>query len=95
MTITTFDATFVSLSWTPAPGVPVTNYSISYYNTDKNCFDKSDKVNVDNKTFNYILEPLEEHTEYFVEVAVIHKGRVIGSNGTTVTTNPVGMYYHG
>ena len=93
MTITTYDATSVSLSWIPAPGVPVTNYSISYYNTDKNCFDKSEKITVDNKTFNYTLEALEEHTKYFVEVAVIHKGNVIGSNGTTVTTKAVGMYY--
>ena len=86
------DATTISLSWIPAFGVPVTTYNISYSNTNKKCFDDNKAITVENQTLNSALEELEEHTEYLVKVAVWHKGRVVGSNCTTVTTKPVGTY---
>ncbi|CAI8037270.1 Receptor-type tyrosine-protein phosphatase S [Geodia barretti] len=83
------DATIISLSWIPASGVPVTTYNISYYNTNKKCFDDNKAMSVENHTLNSTLEELEEHTEYLVKVAVWHRGRVVGSNSTVVTTKPV------
>ena len=86
------DATIISLSWMPASGVPVTTYNISYYNTNKKCFDDNKVMSVENQTLNSTLEELEEYTEYLVEVAVWHEDRVVGSNSTMATTKPVGMY---
>ena len=93
LNITESSTTLLYLSWTPESGVPVTTYIISYSNTNKKCFSdsKSDKK-VDNGTLKYILQGLQEHTEYLVKVAVVHKGRIVGSTETMETTKPAGMY---
>ena len=72
------------------PGVPVTIYNISYSNTNKKCFFDNRTISVDNETVGYTLR-VQEHAEYLVRIEVLHQGRVIGDNETTITTKPVGM----
>ena len=91
LNVTQSTATFLYLSWSPASGVPVTTYDISYTNSDKRCFDDSKTITVDKTTQNSMLE-VQEYTEYFIKVTVSHKHRVIGSNVTVVTTHPVGVF---
>ena len=91
LNVTQSTATFLYLSWSPASGVPVTTYDISYTNSDKKCFDDSKTITVDKTTQNSTLE-VQEYTEYFIKVAVAHKYHVIGSNMTVITTHPVGVF---
>ena len=83
--------TNVTFTWTPASGVPVTTYNISYYNTNKKCFFDNRTISVGNETLIYTLQ-VQEWTKYSVKVEVLHEGRAIGSNETLVTTKPVGTY---
>ena len=91
LNVTQSTATFLHLSWSPASGVPVTTYDISYTNSDKRCFDDSRTITFDNTTQNSTLQ-VQEYMEYTTKVAVAHKDCVIGSNVTVVTTHRVGVF---
>ena len=66
-------ATSISLQWTVIDGVQPSGYTISYSNTDNtDCFTISDTMSItDGSDMDYVIEGLQEGTEYTVTVTLL------------------------
>ena len=78
--------TSLTVSWTLAEGVTVTGFTISYSNTDTQCFtDSNDITGIAGSETMYIVPGLQEGTEYSITVtAMLSDG---GSGGDTLTAS--------
>ena len=78
--------TMVSLSWNIAGRTVVTEIRISYFNTDEMCFKDIGNVSLRPDQQNHNLHGLEEHTQYEIEITVLHEGRIIGRDSIIANT---------
>ena len=84
------NSTSLTISWTPT-GISVTGYSISYSNTDTQCFTDSDTVSgVAAGETSHTLTDLEEGTEYTITVTALLTGRRSDVDSVTATTLAAG-----
>ena len=84
----TSSTTSLTISWTLDDSVTATNYSISYSNTDTDCFTDSDDVtDIAASETMYTLTDLQEGTEYSITVtALLSDGETAEDSLTTTTT---------
>ena len=90
MTTLSLSATSVTISWTLADGLTATNdYTISYSNTDTECFATSyDDITTSHTV--YTLTGLEEGTDYSITVTVVLSDGVTGEDSLTAITMTTG-----
>ena len=87
----TTDSTSLAISWSLADGAAVTGYSISYSNTDTQCFTDSDTVSgVAAGETSHTLTDLEEGTEYTITVTALLTGGGSDEDSVTATTLAAG-----
>ena len=87
----TIDSTSLAISWSLADGAAVTGYSISYSNTDTQCFTDSDTVSgVAAGETSHTLTDLEEATEYTITVTALLTGGGSDEDSVTATTPAAG-----
>ena len=90
MAIGSPSSTSLTISWTPI-GITVTGYSISYSNTDTQCFTDSDTVSgIAAGETSHTLTDLEEGTEYTITVTALLTGGGSDENSATATTLAAG-----
>ena len=82
------DTTSLTLSWTLDDGLEATTYTISYSNTDTDCFTKSDNITTSQSVYN--LTDLEEGTEYSITVTALLSGGGSAQDSLTATTMAAG-----
>ena len=84
-------ATSLTISWSLGGGATATieSYSISYSNTNTECFTDSDVITgIAASDTMYTLTDLQEGTEYFVTViALLHSGKTAKDNLTATITD--------
>ena len=84
-------STSLNISWSLADGAAVTGYSISYSNTDTQCFTDSDTVSgITAGETGHTLTDLEEATEYTITVTALLTGGGSGEDSITATTRAAG-----
>ena len=90
MSALSLSAMSVTISWTLADGLTATNgYSISYSNTDTECFTTSyDDITTSHTV--YTLTGLEEGTDYSITVTVSLTDGGTGEDSLTATTMTAG-----
>ena len=76
----------LTISWTVADGVTVTDYTISYSNTDCPSDTYPDITGIAGSQTMATLVGLEEGTEYSITVTATLSGGGIGINSVTATT---------
>ena len=85
------EATSLIISWTLVSSAAVTGYSISYSNTDTQCFTDSDTVSgIAAGETSHTLADLEEGTEYTITVTALLTGGKTLEDSVTGTTQAVG-----
>ena len=86
--------TSLSISWGLGPGVTPTSYSISYHNTNIQCFsDSHDISDIDIDQTMYYLTGLEEGSEYSVAISVrVCESDEITEEMVITSTLPTGQY---
>ena len=83
--------TTLTVSWTVDVGVMVESYTITYSNTDTDCFhDSDDTTDIDDDETMYTLTGLEEGTEYSITVTALLAGGDTGEAEGMGTTTPAG-----
>ena len=91
MTVVSTFTTSLTISWTLADDVTVTQYTISYSNT--NCLNDTiydDITGISDSETMYILDDLEEGTEYSITVtAILSDDGVSAPETVTATTMSV------
>ena len=91
LSVDSSSATSLTISWTLDEAVTATSYTISYSNTDTDCFTDSDALTgIDGNEIMYTLTGLEEGTEYFVTVTAILTGGGTVEDMQTGTTMATG-----
>ena len=73
-------------------GVTATNYTISYSNTDSNCFTDS-STGIITDRMSYYLSGLEEDTEYIVTVIATLSDGEMWMGSVSATTMTAGVYH--
>ena len=95
MAVGSTSSTSLAISWSLADGAAVTGYSISYSNTDTQCFTDSDAVSgVAAGETSHTLTNLEEATEYTITVTALLTGGGSDEESTTATTLAAGGPLH-
>ena len=85
------EPTSLTISWTLVGSAAVTGYSISYSNTDTECFIDSDVVSgIAAGEMSHTLTDLEEGTEYTITVTALLTGGGTREYSVTATTLAVG-----
>ena len=85
------EATSLIISWTLIGSAVETGYSISYSNTDTQCFTDSDTVSgIAAGETSHTLTDLEEGTEYTITVTSLLTGGETLEDSVTGTTQAVG-----
>ena len=85
------EATSLIISWSLVGSAVETGYSISYSNTDTQCFTDSDTVSgIAAGETSHTLTDLEEGTEYTITVTALLTGGEILEYSVTGTTRVVG-----
>ena len=86
--IVSSSSTTLVISWTLDDGVMVESYTISYSNTDTDCFTDSDIITgIDGSTMSHELSGLKEGTEYSVTVtAQLASGETVADMQTAITS---------
>ena len=85
------EATSLIISWLLVGSAVQTGYSISYSNTDTQCFTDSDTVSgIAAGETSHTLTDLEEGTEYTITVTALLTGGEILEYSVTGTTRVVG-----
>ena len=85
------EATSLIVSWSLVGSAVETSYSISYSNTDTQCFTDSDTVSgIAAGETRHTLTDLEEGTEYTITVTALLTGGEILEYSVTGTTRVVG-----
>ena len=97
--VESIDSTSLTILWLLADGTTVSNYSISYSNTDIQCFTDSHTVSgIAGGETSHRLIDLEEGTEYTITVtAVLIGGGIDEDNITAITLaagTVVGIYVY-
>ena len=82
--------TSLTISWTLAGGVTATDYTISYSNTNTDCFTDSDTITDIGSETMYELTDLEEGTEYSITVTATLSGGGTREDSLTATTMAAG-----
>ena len=91
MAVGSTSSTSLAISWSLAGGAAVTGYSISYSNTDTQCFTDSDTVSgVAAGETSHTLTDLEEGTEYTITVTALLAGGGSDEDSATATTLAAG-----
>ena len=84
-------STSLAISWSLADGAAVTGYSISYSNTDTQCFTDSHTVSgIAAGETSHTLSDLEEGTEYTITVTALLTGGGTDEGSVTATTLAAG-----
>ena len=84
-------STSLTILWMLADGTTVTGYSISYSNTDTQCFTDSDTVSgIAAGETSHTLTNLEEGTEYTITVTALLTGGGTDEDSATATTLAAG-----
>ena len=77
----------ITISWILAEGVTATGYTISYSNTNTDCFSDSSS-GISASGMSYTLTDLEEGTEYSINVTATLTGGGTKMSSTTANTMP-------
>ena len=88
MSVDSTSTTSLTISWTLDDSVTATSYTISYSNTNTQCFTISNVV-TPSKTM-YTLTELQEATEYSITVTAILSDGETGEDNLTATTMATG-----
>ena len=83
--------TSLIISWTLAGGVTATSYTISYANTNTDCFALSYDDDIAAGETIYILTDLQEGTEYSITVTALLSDGVTAEGNLTATTMDAGI----
>ena len=84
-------STSVNISWTLFGETATSDYTISYSNTNTQCFTDSDNITGITAT-ETTLTGLKEGTQYSITVTVMLSNGKTGSDTTTATTMAAGWY---
>ena len=85
------NSTSLTISWTLAGSTVVTGYSISYSNTDIQCFTDSHTISgIAAGETSHTLTDLEEATEYTITVTALLTGGGTDEDSATATTLAAG-----
>ena len=91
LSVDSLSFTSLTVSWTLTDGVTVTDYSISYSNTNTDCFTHSDTTtDIPGSETMYTLTGLEEGTEYSITVTATLSGGGTEEDNLTATTMAAG-----
>ena len=91
MAVGSTSSTSLAISWSLADGAAVTGYSISYSNTDTQCFTDSATVSgIAAGETSHTLTDLEEGTEYTITVTALLTGGGSDEDSVTATTLAAG-----
>ena len=91
LSVVSSSTTSLTISWTLAGGVTATGYTISYSNTNTDCFTHSDTItDIPGSETMYTLTGLEEGTEYSITVTATLSGGGTGEDSLTATTMAAG-----
>ena len=83
--------TSLTVSWILAEGVTVTSFTISYSNTDTQCFpDSNDITDIAASETMYTVTGLQEGTEYSITVTAMLSDGGSGGDSLTATTMAAG-----
>ena len=92
MSIESMTTAFLTISWTLDDSVTATSYTISYSNTNTDCFTDSDDITgIAASETMYTLTGLQEGTEYSITVTVILSDGETEEDSLTVTTGTAGQ----
>ena len=94
---TSLSANTLTIEWELVEGVTAATYTISYYNTDTDCFhnDTGAVDDVDSGEQTYTLTGLEERSTYSVTVMTTLCGLQDNEEDRIIaTTMPAGEYYN-
>ena len=81
----------LTISWTLDDRLSATNYTISYFNTNTDCFtDSSDITGIAASETMYTLTDLQEDTEYSITVTAQMSDGEAAENSLTATTMAAG-----
>ena len=90
----TINSTSLTISWALAGGTTVTGYSISYSNTDTQCFTDSYTVSgIAAGETSHTLTDLEEGTEYTITVTALLAGGGTDEDSVTAITLAAGELF--
>ena len=91
LSVVSSSTTSLTISWTLAGGMTATGYTISYSNTDTNCFTHADTItDIPGSETIYTLDDLKEGTEYSITVTATLSGGGTGENNITTSTMTAG-----
>ena len=82
--------TSLTISWTLDGGVTATSYTISYSNTNTDCFALSHDDDITTGETMYTLTDLQEGTEYSLTVTALLSDGVTAEGNLTATTMDAG-----
>ena len=85
MSVSSSSTTSITISWTLNEGVTATGYTISYSNTNTDCFSDS-RSGISVSGTSHTLTGLEEGTEYSITVTAILTGGGTKTASTTANT---------
>ena len=89
--VSTTSTTSLVISWILAKGVTATSYSISYTNTDTQCFTDSDVItDIGANETMYTVTGLQEGTEYSITVTVMLSDGETREDNLTASTMATG-----
>ena len=91
MSVTSTSTTSLAISWMLDDNVTASNYSISYSNTNTDCFINSDDITgITASETMYTLTDLEEGTEYSITVTALLSDGGTAEDSLTATTTATG-----
>ena len=83
--------TSLTISWSLVGGVTATSdYTVSYFNTNTQCFTRTNSSTAARTETMYELTGLQEGTQYSITVTVMLSDGRTGSDTTTATTMTAG-----
>ena len=88
MSVDSTSTTSLTISWTLDDSVTATSYTISYSNTNTQCFTTSNVITPGEKM--YTLTELQEATEYSITVTAILSDGETEEDSLTATTMAAG-----
>ena len=90
MSVGSTSTTSLTISWTLDDSVTATSYTISYSNTNTQCFTESYDDITGITGSERTLAGLQEATEYYITVTAILSDGQMGEDGLTATTMAAG-----
>ena len=91
VSVTTTSTTSLALSWTLDNNVTATDYTISYSNTNTDCFTDSDDITgIATSEAMYNLTDLQEGTEYSITITALLSDGETAEDSLTATTMAAG-----